>query len=182
MWDDWRLNIFRGIKENRHKLEANKIARRKCWETGKALEECSARQGMWKLGKCRLEMDSFLACCYHEQQVELDKIRRDTKMHSEWYWLNLYDENGEIGKQAEWEPETQLTKIWTTFLYNMIFKPDKGEKGLTKEMRQARLEELRRKQGYDIDYTKEQFEYDFHMDEEKALKLNGGIDRDIYNV
>jgi len=41
MWDDWRLNIFRGIKENRLKLEANKIARRKCWETGTALEKCS---------------------------------------------------------------------------------------------------------------------------------------------
>ena len=41
MWDDWRLNIFRGMKENRLKLEANKIARRKCWETGEALEACS---------------------------------------------------------------------------------------------------------------------------------------------
>ncbi len=34
MWDDWRLNIFRGIKENRLKMDANKIARRKCWQTG----------------------------------------------------------------------------------------------------------------------------------------------------
>ena len=34
MWDDWRLNIFRGIKENRLKMEANKLARRKCWQTG----------------------------------------------------------------------------------------------------------------------------------------------------
>lgn len=39
--DDWRLNIFRGVKENRLKLEANKIARRKCWETGEILENCS---------------------------------------------------------------------------------------------------------------------------------------------
>ena len=39
--DDWRLNIFRGVKENRLKLEANKIARRKCWETGEKLEECA---------------------------------------------------------------------------------------------------------------------------------------------
>ena len=38
MWDDWRLNIFRGVKENKLKLEANKIARRKCWETGQAME------------------------------------------------------------------------------------------------------------------------------------------------
>ena len=41
MWDDWRLNIFRGMKENRLKMEANKIARRKCWQTGEALEKCS---------------------------------------------------------------------------------------------------------------------------------------------
>ncbi len=31
MWDEWRLNIFRGMKENRMKMEANKLARRKCW-------------------------------------------------------------------------------------------------------------------------------------------------------
>ena len=42
--DDWRLNIFRGVKENRLKLESNKIARRKCWETGTALEDCSVRR------------------------------------------------------------------------------------------------------------------------------------------
>ena len=106
MWDDWRLNIFRGIKENRLKLEANKIARRKCWETGGALEKCSEQNTMWKLGRCKNEFNAFLQCCHHEQQVELDKLRRDTKKHNEWYWLNIYDENGEIGKQAEWEPET----------------------------------------------------------------------------
>jgi len=50
-------------------------------------------------------------------------LRRDTRLHNEWYWLNLYDETGEIGKQAEWEPETSLSKIWGTFLYNMVFKP-----------------------------------------------------------
>ena len=52
----------------------------------------------------------------------MDKLRRDTNKHSEWYWLNLYDEDGEIGKQAAWEPETQLTKIWSSILYNMVFK------------------------------------------------------------
>lgn len=31
MWDDWRLNIFRGIKENKLKMDANRLARRKCW-------------------------------------------------------------------------------------------------------------------------------------------------------
>ena len=129
MWDDWRLNIFRGIKENRLKMEANKIARRKCWETGEAFERCSARSGMWRTSwNCRHEFTNFVNCCYHEQQVELDKMRRDTKMHDEWYWLNLYDENGEIGKQAQWEPEASLTGIWGTFLYNMIYKPMNKEK------------------------------------------------------
>jgi hypothetical protein len=74
-------------------------------------------------GRCRSELDSLLACCYHEQQVELDKMRRDVKLHNEWWWLCLYDADGEIGRQAEWEPETKLTKIWSGFLYNMIFKP-----------------------------------------------------------
>jgi len=60
MWDDWRLNIFRGIKENRLKLEANKIARRKCWETGGALERCSEENTMWKLGRCKKEFNAFL--------------------------------------------------------------------------------------------------------------------------
>ena len=47
MWDDWRLNIFRGIKENRMKMEANKIARRKCWETGLSYEDCCRDGGMF---------------------------------------------------------------------------------------------------------------------------------------
>ena len=47
MWDDWRLNIFRGMKENRLKMDANKLARRKCWETGLAYEECARKGGMF---------------------------------------------------------------------------------------------------------------------------------------
>ena len=144
MWDDWRLNIFRGIKENRLKMDANKIARRKCWETGQELERCTLERGMTKIYFCRPQMDAFLACCYHEQQVELDKLRRDTKMHDEWYWLNLYDEDGEIGKQAEWEPETQLSKIWGTFLYHLFYKPKTDSISLTYAQRQQRLEEMRR--------------------------------------
>ena len=65
---------------------------------------------MFKTGKCKKEFNSFLNCCNHEyvlfvklplnfrREVELDKLRRDTKRHSEWWWLCLYDEEGEIGK------------------------------------------------------------------------------------
>ena len=98
MWDDWRLNIFRGIKENRLKMDANKIARRKCWETGMAYEECCNNGGMFGHMHCKEPYTAFLNCCYHEREVELDKMRRDTQLHTEWYWLNIYDENGEIGK------------------------------------------------------------------------------------
>jgi len=52
MWDDWRLNIFRGIKENRLKMDANAVARRKCWETGERLESCCREKGMMKTWKC----------------------------------------------------------------------------------------------------------------------------------
>ena len=66
MWDDWRLNIFRGMKENRLKMEANKLSRRKCWQTGEALERCSEKQGMFKMGRCKPEFNEFLRCCHHE--------------------------------------------------------------------------------------------------------------------
>ena len=45
-----------------------------------------------------------------------------------------------------------------------------------------RLEELRRKQGSDIDALKSEFELDFHLDEKRAMELNGKIDKKIYNV
>ena len=108
-------------------------------------------------------------------------------MHNEWYWLNLYDENGEIGKQAEWEPESSLTGIWKTFLYNMVYKDNHKQKKAdgTQEVwqdRRARLEALRRKQGSDIDVVKNEFDLDIHLDEAAAMDLNGQIDRKIYNV
>ena len=99
MWGDWRLNIWRGLKENRLRTEAQQIARRKCWETGKKFEECSKDKGMWMVTtRCRAEYDAFCTCIRHEIEVELDKLRRDTSRHTEWWWLNLYDESGEIGE------------------------------------------------------------------------------------
>ncbi len=32
----------------------------------------------------------------------MDKRRRDIKTNNEWWWRELYDEDGEIGQQAEW--------------------------------------------------------------------------------
>jgi hypothetical protein len=37
------------------------------------------------------------ACLEHEFNVEMDKLRRNMKMNTEWWWKDLYDENGEVG-------------------------------------------------------------------------------------
>jgi hypothetical protein len=36
-------------------------------------------------------------CLVHEYDVEMDKLRRNMKMNTEWWWKDLYDENGEVG-------------------------------------------------------------------------------------
>ena len=66
-------------------------------------------------------------------------MRRDTKKHTEWWWLCLYDESGEIGKQAEWMPEQELAQMYfKNILYNWIFKPK--ESNITEQVRLQRLE------------------------------------------
>jgi hypothetical protein len=40
-------------------------------------------------------------CQEFEYYVEMDKRRRDLKRNPEKWWRDLYDENGEIGKQRE---------------------------------------------------------------------------------
>ena len=34
------------------------------------------------------------------------------------YWLNIYDEEGEIGKQAKWKPEENIKGMWHEMAYN----------------------------------------------------------------
>ena len=143
MWDDWRLNIFRGLKEKKLKKEAGKIARRKCWETGNAFSDCTQQVGLLRERRCKPFFNEFRACMLHEQNVEMDKLRRDVKRHSEWWWLCLYDEHGEIGRQAAWQPEAELSPSWfKSIAYNMFYKPlyPQGE-----EEKERRLQELRRK-------------------------------------
>ncbi len=99
--------------------------------------------------RCRLEYAQFCSCMEHEIQVELDKLRRDTRRHTEWWWLNLYDESGEIGDQREWEPEQALHRMWfKNILYNFIFKPSGKQSEET-------LRSLEIKQGPDLDFVKQ---------------------------
>ncbi len=36
-------------------------------------------------------------------KVEMDRRRRDLARHPEWWWRDLYDENGESGDQEDWD-------------------------------------------------------------------------------
>lgn len=66
-------------------------------------------------------------------------------------------------------------------LYNWIFKPKESK--LSEEIRLKRLEELRRKQGIDLDSFKDEFALDFHIDIQKASELgNFKLDKEVYNV
>lgn len=109
-------------------------------------------------------------------------MRRDTRKHNEWWWLCLYDESGEIGRQAEWKPEEKLHNMWfKQILYNMIFKAKDSR--MNEKSQIDRLEELRKKQGVDLLSFKDEFELDFHIDEEEAKRIgNAVIDKEIYNV
>ena len=75
--------------------------------------------------KCKTQFQEFVNCVHHEKAVEMDKLRRDVTRHTEWWWLNIYDEHGEIGKQAEWQPEPNPIKMWfKDLMYNFIVKDD----------------------------------------------------------
>lgn len=54
-------------------------------------------------------------CLVHEYDVEMDKLRRNMKMNTEWWWKDLYDENGEVGDQAKWKDEYWLLPILRSY-------------------------------------------------------------------
>lgn len=45
----------------------------------------------------------------------MDKRRRDIVKNHEWWWRELYDEDGEIGYQAEFKDESWISKILKQF-------------------------------------------------------------------
>ncbi len=67
-------------------------------------------------------------------------------LHKEWYWLNIYDENGEIGKQAQWQPEEKMTGMWRKMAYNMFYgdSANIGKNKEERELKKQKLESLRK--------------------------------------
>jgi hypothetical protein len=74
MWDDWKLNIVRGIKENKIRKEAGKIANRKCWRLGEEFSDCTLEKGLGREYKCKQIFEKFKACVRWETQVEMEYI------------------------------------------------------------------------------------------------------------
>ena len=48
--------------------------------------------------KCKPEYKFMRQCFNEEFEVEMDKRRRDVKRNNDWWWANIYDEDGEIGE------------------------------------------------------------------------------------
>lgn len=50
---------------------------------------------------CQEEFFYVAECQEHEFYVEMDKRRRDLNRNPESWWKELYDENGERGRQKQ---------------------------------------------------------------------------------
>ena len=93
-------------------------------------------------------------------------MRRDTKRHTEWWWLCLYDENGEIGKQAEFDPDKLKGRAWLKFYFHKFLYGPPRESKEEKEQKKKRLEELRRKQHTDLEKSQQLFLQKYHYSDD----------------
>ena len=104
--ENWRLNLMRGNKEDEFRGECFSISRRKCYDVVQEFAKCEKENGMiFTTFNCRPQADTMLKCFNFEFEVEMDKRRRDMKRNTEWWWRLYYDENGEVGDQANWKEE-----------------------------------------------------------------------------
>ena len=81
-----------------------KAARLKCYKEANAFQECSMENPRKEHIACAEVFKPMQTCFVEETEVELDKRRRDIERNNEWWWTNIYDENGQIGEQGT-EPE-----------------------------------------------------------------------------
>ena len=117
MPDRWSLNVTRGHREEELRAEAMPIARRKCFDEAKVFEACEQHNGMlWTSFNCQEEFSNMSYCFAREYDVEMDKRRRDMSRHPEWWWKVLYDENGEVGDQENWDGSWAVTLQIKKFL------------------------------------------------------------------
>ncbi|KAM3141793.1 hypothetical protein pb186bvf_006115 [Paramecium bursaria] len=67
------------------------IKRRKCHRSINQLLQCEKKYGsFWAAFDCQYENHLMQQCLEHEFEVEMDKMRRNTKMNHEWWWRDLW--------------------------------------------------------------------------------------------
>lgn len=114
--ENWKLNILRGKKEDELRGEAYAIARRKCYFPVQEFAECEKQNGLIMTSfRCQASAQKMLNCFDFECKVELDKRRRDMERNQEWWWRLYYDENGEVGDQADYKEQP-----WYTLKYQEL--------------------------------------------------------------
>ena len=63
---------------------------------------CTQREGLfWLVFNCQEEFFYVAECQEREYYIEMDKRRRNMKRNPEKWWRELYNEDGEVGRQKE---------------------------------------------------------------------------------
>ena len=107
----WKLNFLRRAREEDLRDEAMQAARLKCYESANAFTKCSFDNPLKEHKLCKEQFEIMKKCFVEEMEVEMDKRRRDIERNNEWWWTNIYDQNGEIGFQATDPKETYVEKV-----------------------------------------------------------------------
>jgi len=107
----WKLNMLRRTREEDLKDEAMQAARLKCYESANAFTLCSYNNPMNETKMCMDQFKLMKTCFVQECEIEMDKRRRDVTRNHEWWWTNIYDENGPIGEQAKFTEDTYVEKV-----------------------------------------------------------------------
>jgi len=107
----WKLNLLRRSREEELRDEAMQASRLKCHEPANAFTKCSYDNPLKEHVECKSEFSLMKQCFVQEMEIEMDKRRRDIERNNEWWWTNIYNENGEIGEQALTPKDTYVEKI-----------------------------------------------------------------------
>lgn len=107
---NWRLNYLRRARDQELRDEAMKAARLKCYDSANIFSYCTLLHPRAETTNCKEEFKEMQLCMGQEFDIEIDKRRRDMTRNTEWWWQNIYDEDGEVGTQALTPEDTYVEK------------------------------------------------------------------------
>mmetsp|Transcript_15943 Transcript_15943/g.29192 ORF Transcript_15943/g.29192 Transcript_15943/m.29192 type:complete len:176 (+) Transcript_15943:1557-2084(+) len=107
---NWRLNYLRRARDQELSDEAKKAARLKCFDSANTFTHCTLVNPRSETTECKAEFKIMQTCMGQEYLIEIDKRRRDMTRNTEWWWQNIYDEDGEVGTQALTPEDTYVEK------------------------------------------------------------------------